>query len=132
MLETGDFTAVRSLIPEYPGYGDEDERIQSDRLIRAWVGSCLASVRERLEAELSPELSHALDELIFRCQFPNQRYIAAIEHAHLDDGVQEHLVSLDLKALHYAQESCSVSAAGLGALVSNLDATFDERTPVNA
>jgi hypothetical protein len=127
-----DLAAMRALIPQYPGYAEEDDRLLSDRLTRAWVGSSLASVRERLAAELGPGELQRLDDLIFRCQFPNQRYIAVIEHAQLDDEVQGRLVGLDRKAIALAQASCSVNAAGLGSIMSEIDATFDERAPVSA
>jgi hypothetical protein len=132
MTYADDFNSVRALISEYPGYGEEDQRLQSDRLVRAWVGSCLSSTRERLAGELSPEATETLDSLIFRCQFPDQRYIAVIDHAELDDTIQGHLVSLDLRVLRLAQEACAVSATDLGRLMSEINATFDERIPVSA
>jgi hypothetical protein len=134
MLErTGDpLVAIRAVIPDYPGYGDEASRLMSDRQVRAWVGSCLASARERLAVSLPPELLANLDDIIFRCQFPDQRFVARIEHARMPAATIELLMEHDRALIADGQRACDVDAAGLPGLLQAVTDSFDRRTPVSA
>jgi hypothetical protein len=124
--------SIRTTIPDYPGYVDERGRLQSDRLVRAWVGSCFADLRERLASSIDGATAGALDDVIFRSQFPDQRYVAQIGHATISEAAELHLMSIDKTLLSLAQDVCVTDGANLMRLIAEVNEAYDNRTPVSA
>ena len=127
-----DLTYLRGQISEYPEYGSEDDRLLSDRMIRAWVGSTLALVRERLASALDAATVDRLDQLLFRCEFPDQRFVVSLEHANLSSEAVHGLVAGDRRLVELANQVRTAEAPALPAILEEIEATFDSRTPVSA
>jgi hypothetical protein len=88
-----DLEAIRTRIPSYADYANEDSRHEVDKQIRAYLGEALADARDRLRP--TGPLAERLDGLILRCEFSDQRVIRAADHARFDGHLVERVHELD-------------------------------------
>ncbi len=122
-----ELTEIRRSIPDYAGIDDVPARRLSDQQVRAWVGERLATLRERLAPDLGTAAA-ALDDVILRCEFGDQRVIRAIETQRFDDpAFAERLSAANARLIGAAAGSESVGAAGVAAFVAAVDAALTSR-----
>lgn len=122
-----DLSALKSRIPSYADYGDEDSRHLSDQQIRAWVGERLASLDGRLGLSRS-ELAGVFEAVMTSCEFGDQRLIKALEKRILDTATLAALHHADLAIVEagLATESIADMKAA-GAHLDRIRALFRER-----
>jgi len=121
-----DFTALRERLPGYPGYGDRSSRHLADQEVRAALGEALAAARERLVP--TGATADALDALLLRCEFSDQRLVRSAELAHVDDTIAAHAVALDRRVITLADRvAAAADAATLDAAIADANTLFDER-----
>ena len=122
-----DLEYLQAHVPEFCGYADEEARHQTDRRIRAIVGSALADALTRLGDRLSTDASAAVEALIFRCEFPDQRYVTELDHRKLDDEELATVARIDRALVEQAESVTSAGATELAALVDEIDKELDRR-----
>ncbi|MDB5029149.1 MAG: hypothetical protein JWO66_2838 [Candidatus Eremiobacteraeota bacterium] len=121
-----DLDYLRSRIPGYADYADEDSRHEVDKQIRAWLGEALSAARDRLKP--SGTLLERLDGLILRCEFTDQRVIRAADHACFDQALIDRVHSLDRQIVECADRIRALNS--VEALSEELDVAarlLDER-----
>ncbi len=90
-----DLEYLQARVPGFAGYADEESRHESDRRVRAIVGAALADAQARLVDRLAGDVSTSLEALIFRCEFPDQRYVTELDHRHLEEQQLATLARID-------------------------------------
>jgi hypothetical protein len=106
-----DLDFLRSRIPGYADYTDEDARHEVDKQIRARLGEALSDARDRLRP--TGELAEQLDGLILRCEFSDQRVVRAADHACFDRPLIDHIHALDREIVEVADRIRSIASAEL-------------------
>jgi hypothetical protein len=123
-----DFDYIRSRIPTYRGYGDEDARHDSDKRVRAIVGEALSDAQVRLEGSLDAPAREALEALLFQCAFTDQKFIHKFEHGKLDDATLAGLVGSDRVLVELEEKVMNASTAPeLNELVAQIHEQFERR-----
>jgi len=117
---------LRSRIPAYADYGDEDARHLVDKQVRAYVGEALSLVRERA-TELSAEVSDLLERALLMCEFTNQQLIAHLGHARLSEIELEHLHEVDHELISTADRAAELEVMALDTYLSELHELFARR-----
>jgi hypothetical protein len=121
-----DLTALRERLPGYPGYDDRASRHLADQEVRAALGEALAAARERL-APAAATLD-ALDALLLRCEFSDQRLVHSAEVAHLTDAAAAHAIALDRRVIELADRvAAAADATTLDAAIVDANQLFDAR-----
>lgn len=116
---------IRTKINDFPGYGSEADLAKSDGELRAYVGVRLAELRDRLSAEGS-DTENALQPLIVRAAFANQRALAPLEWSRASvEG--SGLLEADAALIDLADAACTVTAAQLDGFAARVSAAFDAR-----
>lgn len=123
-----DVAFLRATVPDYAGYDDEASRTATDQRIRAFIGSRLARLAERLRGTLDAGTTERLDALILRCEFPDQRRIHALAHARLDTTEQARELAEDRRLVTLAEAAWDASLVTLGRTIAQIDADFDARS----
>ncbi|MGH7661990.1 MAG: hypothetical protein ACRENA_13890 [Vulcanimicrobiaceae bacterium] len=118
---------MRSRIPAYADYGDEDARHLVDKQVRAYVGEALSLLRERCGAELAAGLAEDLERVLMMCEFTNQQLIAVLDHARLSEITLEELHDVDHDLISTADRAGDVDVAALEAYLVELDQLFARR-----
>lgn len=118
---------LRSRIPAYADYGDEDARHLVDKQVRAYVGEALSLLRERCGAELAAEIAESLERVLMMCEFTNQELIAMLGHARLTEVALEELHDVDHDLISTADRAIEVEVAALEAYLTELDHLFARR-----
>lgn len=122
----GDLDFLRSRIPGYADYGNEDSRHEVDKQIRALLGEALSDARERLHP--TGERGEQLDGLILRCEFSDQRVVRAADHACFDSPLIEHIHELDREIVEVADRIRTIrSVEGLREALDDAARLLDER-----
>jgi hypothetical protein len=123
-----DFDYVRSRIPTYRGYGDEDARHDSDKRVRAILGEALSDAQVRLESSLDAPSREALEALLFQCAFTDQKFIHKFEHGRLDDATLAGLIGSDRLLVELEEQVMNAStAADLNDLIGKIHDQFERR-----
>lgn len=118
-------------IPDFAGYADDDSRRLSDEQVRSYLGEALAAAGARL-APLAPGVQSALDDLLIRTGFINQRAFRAFEEgAHNANGFDD-LAEADAAVVELADRAAALEAGGLEAYVQEAGAALDRRDHVMA
>src|SRR5579862_3037503 len=86
---------LRSRIPAYADYTDEDARHLVDKQVRAYVGEALSRLRERLGPALDAARAERLEDVLLKCEFTNQQFVHKMDHSVLSDDEVEHLHEVD-------------------------------------
>jgi hypothetical protein len=121
-----DLSFLRSKIAEYADYRDQDARHLVDKEVRAYVGEAIARLRERLTP--TGAAGDALDDLLMRCEFSDQRVIRAMDHGKFgDETLVDRIHELDRALIEAADRAEGVDAAGLSAYVDEVCALFERR-----
>lgn len=116
---------IRAKINDFPGYGSEADLVKSDEEVRAYVGVRLAELRDRLSAE-GPDAEDALQRLVVRAAFANQRALAPLEWSRASiegSGV----LDADAALLDLADAACTLEPAQCDGFVARITAAFDAR-----
>jgi hypothetical protein len=123
-----DFDYIRSRIPTYRGYDDEESRHDSDKRVRAIVGEALSDAQVRLGESLDAPAREALEALIFECAFTDQKFIHKFEHGKLDDATLAALLKSDRVLVELEEQVMNASTPPeLNALVANIHEQFGRR-----
>jgi hypothetical protein len=122
-----DLDYLQTHVPDFAGYADEDARHATDRRIRAIVGSALADAQARLADRLQPEVSNALEALIFRCEFPDQGFVTTWDHQEMDDAKLRVLGRIDRALVEQAESVVSAGADEIAGFVAEIDLQLDHR-----
>jgi hypothetical protein len=122
-----DLDFLQSHVPDFAGYGDEDSRHQTDRRVRAVVGSALADAQARLGDRLAPDVATAFEALIFRCEFPDQQFVKAWDHAKADPQKFETLARIDRALIEQAESVASAGPPEIAGIVNEIDRQLDHR-----
>ena len=122
-----DLEYLQARVPGFAGYADEESRHESDRRVRAIVGAALADAQARLVDRLAGDVSTSLEALIFRCEFPDQRYVTELDHRHLEEQQLATLARIDRALVEQAESVSSAGPAEIPALVSEIDLQLAHR-----
>jgi hypothetical protein len=122
-----DLDFLQAHVPEFAGYADEENRHQTDRRVRAVVGSTLAEVLARLGDRLDAANSDALEALIFRCEFPDQKYVTEMDHAQVNEQTLKQLGRIDRALVELAESARGAGPTEMPAIVAEIDAQLDRR-----
>ncbi len=120
-------TFLRSRIPAYADYGDEDARHLVDKQVRAYVGEALGLLRQRWSPALAAELAEQLERVLMMCEFTNQQLIAMLGHARLTDVALQELHEVDRDLISTADRAAEIDAEALEAYLVELDHLFARR-----
>ena len=120
---------LRSRIPSFPGYLDEEDRRLSNQLVRSYMGEALARLQERL-SPLDASVRERFEELILRAGFTNQVAFKEFESAQLDQTRVDSISMCDVNLLDQADREPEVSELTLSAYLADVRASFDERDRV--
>ena len=113
---------IRAKINDYPGYGTEDDVRASDQMVRAFTGERLARLQDRLGAQ-----AEALDPLIARAEFANQRALVPFENPRDTLADTQPLEIADAALLEAAEAAESVTPETLAEYAANVTQLFDRR-----
>ena len=121
-----DLDYLKTHVPGYADYADANARHHVDAQVRAILGEALTDARERLKPK--PPLGEQLDGLILRCEFGDQRFIRAADHARFDQGLVDRVHALDRGITEVAERLRALSATdALGAALDEAARLLDER-----
>jgi hypothetical protein len=123
-----DLSYLSAAIADFRGYGDEPDRRATDGRVRALLGEALAGLRARLDGSLSPTLGERLDAAVLRCQFADQRYVAALEGREIQSGEMTVLARADRGLVESANGLATLESAGLPARLDQIMALLDRRS----
>jgi hypothetical protein len=115
-------------VAEFPGYGDEVVRRGADQRVRALLGEALSALRARLDGGLDGGLSARLDVVVLRCQFVDQRYVAAIEARKIGAGDIALLAHSDRALVESARGLATLEATALAARLDEIVSLLDRRS----
>lgn len=116
---------LRSKIPSFPGYHDEEARRFSDGLVRSYLGRALALLQEQLAPDAA--IQTRFEELILRAEFTNQAAFKAFEYAVLDQKRVDAIVACDAEMLAQADRAPEIGATAVSAYLTDVRAAFDAR-----
>lgn len=115
---------LRKRIAAYPGYAGLDGRRLSDELVRSYAGEALARVKAGT-ANLDPQDSELLNDLLFRAGFVNQAAFAACETATAGAEATQRLEAADLALIELADRAGEW--ANINAGLQEMRGAFDRR-----
>jgi hypothetical protein len=118
--------AIRANIPDFPGYDDEESRMKSDELVRAYVGEALARLNSR-HPDYFAQREGEYEELLFRSGFANHAAFKSFEHARLSADQLEPIARNDAALLELADRAAAVQDGDFATYVKDLLAAFDRR-----
>ena len=119
---------LRSRIPAYADYGDEDARHLVDKQVRAYVGEALSLVRERLGGNgLAESVAELLERALLMCEFTNQQLIAMLDHARMSELALEELHHVDHDLVSAADRAAQIELEALEEYLTELDHLFARR-----
>ncbi|HEX3549494.1 MAG TPA: hypothetical protein VHT53_03925 [Candidatus Elarobacter sp.] len=126
-----DAAALRAKIPGYADYADLDARRETDKRVRAYLGEALSEARERLTP--SAALADRLDGLLLRCEFSDQRFVRAADHARFAGLLADRVHQLDRELIDCADRIRGAESPDeLSALLDDAARALDERFGVVA
>jgi hypothetical protein len=120
---------LRSKIPSFPGYSDEDSRRLSDKLVRSYLGETLALLQDRLSPG-DPSIRERLADVILRAEFTNQVAFKAFEYVGLDDAHVDEIAECDVALIELADRAAEIGDPALSTYLNEIRAAFDERDRV--
>ncbi len=122
-----ELSALKSRIPSYADYGDEDSRHLSDQQIRAWVGERLAALDGKLGLSRG-ELAGVFEAVMTSCEFGDQHLIKALENRDLDKVTLDALHRADLAIVEAGVKTESIAdVRAAAAHLEEIRALFHER-----
>ena len=119
---------LRSIIPNFPGYDDEDARQLTDELVRSYLGEALARLTERFESRESS--GGRMDDLLLRTGFTNQTAIKAYEERMRQHPDAAPMAAADLETVALADRAENVTQAELADFLTNVAGVLDRRDAV--
>jgi hypothetical protein len=117
---------LRSRIPAYADYEDEDGRHLVDKQVRAYVGEALSLLGTRL-GKLPAQLADGLEKLTLMCEFTDQGLMHVMDHAHFVNGEVEHLHEVDHELITAADRAAELELAMLESYLAEVEALFARR-----
>ncbi len=121
-----DLPVLRARIPGYADYSGTETRHQTDKQIRAYLGEALSEARERLKPPAP--IADQLDGLVLRCEFSDQRFIRAVDHARFGDALAERVHRLDRIIVDAADRVRAVASVDeLARILDEAAQSLDER-----
>jgi hypothetical protein len=121
-----DFEFLRTRLPGYLGYADEEARHDSDMRVRAFVGERLSDARDRL-GDLDDATRTLLDAVMLRCMFTDQVFVKKFEHAELGEAMLAALVRSDRSLVDAGVALETVSAPHASGVLHAIDEQLDYR-----
>lgn len=115
--------SLRSKIPDFAGYLNEEDRRRSDELVRAYAGEALAALEERVAPGGDPRFQGPL----LRAGFMNQVAFKAFEYEQLGDRRNEEVGACDLRLIELADRAASLDAGVIDSYLAEVSAAFDAR-----
>ena len=122
-----DLAYLRTRVPAYADYSDEDARHLVDKQVRAYVGEALSSLRERLAKTLPAPQVERLETVLLMCEFTNQQFVHVIDHALLSGDDVEHLHTVDRELIDAADKAASTEPGALEQYLNAIEALFVRR-----
>jgi hypothetical protein len=122
-----DLDYLQTHVPDFAGYADQDARHATDRRVRAVVGGALADAQARLADRLPPEVSNALEALIFRCEFPDQAYVTTWDHEDMDAAKMLVLARIDRALIEHGESIATAGPGEMAGIVAEIDLQLDHR-----
>ena len=123
-----DLSFLSEAVAGFPGYGDESGRRGTEQRVRASLGEALASLRARLGSGLEGALAERLDAAIFRCQFADQRHVAAVDRRKIHDEEVTLLAHADREVVESVRGLSNLEPAALGVRLDGIMAMLDRRS----
>ncbi len=123
-----DLTFLTAEVADFPGYGSEIERRGSDQRVRAVLGEALATLRAGLNGALDPAARELLDAALLRCQFVDQRYVAAVEDRTIDAADAAKMAHDDRELVAAALGLAALEPAELAARLEQIMTALDRRS----
>lgn len=119
--------SIRSRIPNFDGYPDENSRRQSDELIRSYAGEALASLHQAHAEFFSAPLEAQYDRLILRCSFMNQTAFRFFEYVVITAAIADRAAQADAGLLDLADRANRIEASGLPEYLDEFGLALDRR-----
>lgn len=123
-----DIAFLTGAVADFPGYVGETERRGSDQRVRAVLGEALATLRAGLNGALDPAVGERLDALLLRCQFVDQRYVAAVDDRKIDAADMTKMAHDDRELVTAAVGLAALAPAELAARLDEIKAALDRRS----
>lgn len=123
-----DLSFLNEAVAGFPGYGDEPGQRGTEQRVRALLGEALAALRTRLGSGLERGLAERLDLAIFRCQFADQRRVAAVDHRKIHAEEVTLLAHADREVVESVHGLSNLEAAALGPRLDGIMAMLDRRS----
>jgi hypothetical protein len=120
---------LRTLIPTYAGYEDEDTRHLVDKQIRAWIGERISLLDVRLGLVNGPHAG-AYERLLEECEFSDPHAMRELEQRDFDEDDLALLYTLDRRLIEAASRAESIEAAAAGTYLEELEHLFASRYAV--
>ncbi|MFN2528049.1 MAG: hypothetical protein ABR584_04970 [Candidatus Baltobacteraceae bacterium] len=119
---------IKSRVPDFAGYADENTRRLADEQIRAIVGEALALLHFNHEEYFNtPEVTEIYDRLILRCEFTNQIVFKEFEYETLGEERKTAIACADQTLIATALRAETVTAEQLPGYLGGLEKAFDNR-----
>jgi hypothetical protein len=118
--------SLQSAIPEFPGYGDDVAREQSDEYVRSYVGERIADLQERLQP-LDGTLGERVGEMLLRTAFVNQAAYKLYEGNDRSAIDADAVTVADAAAVKVADRAPSIDAAQLPQYLDDVAHALDAR-----
>jgi hypothetical protein len=119
---------LKSAVAGFRGYTDDEGRRGSDQRVRSLLGEALATLRARLNGNWDPALSERYDAVLLRCQFADQRHVAAVDRRKIRGADLTLLALADRALVESALGLAALDAAGLPARLEEITVLLDRRS----
>jgi hypothetical protein len=100
---------LKSRIPNFPGYGSDDDRKLSDELVRSYLGERLATLES--DDGLADEVRKTVGELMLRTAFTNQIAYKVYEEASRTNHDFNGMAAADAATVRLADGAGAVTPA---------------------
>jgi hypothetical protein len=123
-----DLEFLKQTVPEFKGYREDTDRHDTDRRVRALLGGALAEMRDRLGGNFPVDASPALDDAIWRCEFPDQTFTMHLDNAEVDDALAARLAAGDRVLVELSQRAPSLEPNDVAAFLHEVIEAFERRS----
>jgi hypothetical protein len=123
-----DLEFLKSAVAGFRGYSDDEGKRGSDQRVRSLLGEALTTLRLRLNGKWDPALSERFDAVLFRCQFADQRHVAAVDRRKMHAADVTVLARADRALVESALGLAALDAAGLTGRLEEITLLLDRRS----
>jgi hypothetical protein len=116
---------LKSRIPNFPGYGTDEDRKVSDELVRSYLGERLAEMEA--QPGISDDARKIVGDLLLRAAFTNQIAYKVYEEAARTNFDFDALAAADAATVQLGDEASGVSAADAVQFAQRSSESLDRR-----